>query len=209
MKTKEFIVTLLFIFSVLIVYGIFPAKGSFQQLIVMGVFFCALPIIFNKVILKRTLGDIGVAVGDWEQGLAWSGVCVFVASLLFFVVIYFFGFLKHYTIPSTIIHDYKNFLFYEFILILPVVLIYDFFFRGFVMLTLGIRTHYWAIAIQTLVFLVLVAATKSFAWALVPYLISAPLAGVITYKSRSIFYSTTFQLIAIIILDASIVRLVR
>jgi membrane protease YdiL (CAAX protease family) len=132
-----------------------------------------------------------------------------VAGLIFFLAIYFFGFLKNYTIPTSITQNYGNFLFYEVALVLPVVFIYDFFFRGFVMLTLGIKTYYWAIVVQALLFLILIFATKSFTWGLIPYLIGAPLAGVIAYKSGSIFYSTVLQFFMIIILDANIVRLIK
>jgi membrane protease YdiL (CAAX protease family) len=209
MKTKDFIIILFFIFVLLVVYGFFPVKNIFQQVVVMTVFFGIVPIIFNKFFLKKKLADIGLAIGDWRQGVVWGGLCAVIAGLLFFVIVYFFGFLKHYTVPSTIIQSYKNFLFYEVVLIVPVIFIYDFFFRGFIMLTLGIRMYYWAIVAQTLAFLVLVVATKSFTWELVPYLINAPLAGIIAYKSRSIFYSTLFQFVVIIFLDANIVRLVK
>lgn len=209
MKIKEFFLAIFFIIILLIIYSIFPVANSFQQLIVMATFFLIIPIIFNKFILKRGLGNMGLNIGNWKKGLIWSGFSFVVAGILFFVVIYFFSFLKHYTIPTNIIHDYKNFLFYEFILIIPVIFIYDFFFRGFIMLTLGVKIYYWAIIAQMLLFLVLIIATKSFTWELVPYLINAPLAGVIVYKSRSIFYATGFQFITILILDASIVRLIR
>jgi membrane protease YdiL (CAAX protease family) len=86
---------------------------------------------------------------------------------------------------------------------------YDFFFRGFVMSTFWGRTRYWVIFIQTILFLILMVGTKSFTWGLVPYLINAPLAGLIVCKSKSLIYSTVFQLLVIIILDAGIVRLAR
>jgi len=209
MKTKEFSIVLFFIIVLLIVYGIFPVKNVFQQIIVMATFFGVIPIIFNKFILKKELSDVGFKLGDWKQGLIWGGISIVMVGAFFLSIIYFFNFLKYYTIPFSIIHNYKNFLFYEFVLVIPVIFIYDFFFRGFIMLTLQNKLAYWAIIAQILIFLILIAATKSFAWALTPYLISAPLAGVVVYKSRSIFYSTVFQFIILLILDANVVRLVK
>ena len=87
--------------------------------------------------------------------------------------------------------------------------LYDLFFRGFVMLILDIKIYYWAIVAQMLIFFIFIVATNSLTWDFVPYLISAPLVGVVTYKSGSIFYSTLFQSIIIIMLDANIVRLVK
>jgi len=209
MKIKEFFVIILFIIGLLIVYGLFPVRNVFQQVVVMATFFGIIPIVFNRFILKKELSEIGIKVGDWKKGLLWSGISIIIIGLGFLIIIYFFNFLKHYTIPSLIIHDYKNFLFYEFLSVLPAVFLYDFFFRGFIMLTLEKRLLYWAIVAQALLFLILVLATGSPIWTLVPYLISAPLAGLIVYKSRSIFYSTALQFIVILLLDANIVRLIK
>jgi membrane protease YdiL (CAAX protease family) len=77
------------------------------------------------------------------------------------------------------------------------------------MLTLGNKVRYWAIIAQALIFWILIFATPSFNWTLVPYLISAPLAGVVVYRSKSILYSTIFQFLVLIILDAYIVHLVK
>ena len=209
MKTKELTITLFFVLVLLVVYGFFPVKNSFQQLIVVAVFFVIIPIIFNKFILKRNLCDIGFGVGDWRQGLLWSGICLIAAGIIFFSSIYFFNFLKHYTIQAVIVQNYKNFLFYEFVYVLPIVFMYEFFFRGFIMLTTRIKIYYWAIVVQALIFFILTIATKSFVWALFPYIIGAPLAGIVAYKSRSIFYSTGFQFIVILLLDAGIVRLIK
>ena len=209
MKIKDFIITTLFILILVIIYAFFPVKNSFQQLVVMVAFFGIIPIIFNTVILKIKLSDTGFKFGDWKQGLIWSGIAIIITGIIFFIAIHFFNFLKHYTIQTIITQNYKNFLFYEFFYILPVVFIYEFFFRGFIMLATRIRIYYWAIVLQMLIFFILTVATKSFTWVLFPYIIGAPLAGIITYKSNSIFYSTSFQFIMILILDAGIVRLIK
>lgn len=209
MKTKEFIINIFFIILLLIVYGFFSVRNNFQQLIVMVVFFVIIPIIFNKYILKKKVSDIGFKLGDWKQGLIWGGVGIVIAGLLFLGLIYFFDFLKYYTIPTLITYNYKNFLYYEFMSVVPAIFVYDIFFRGFIMLTLERKLFYWAIVVQALLFLMLVIATGSSVWALTAYLISAPLAGWVVYKSRSILYSTVFQFIIILILDANIVRLIK
>ena len=193
----------------LVAYGLFPVKNIFQQVTVMTVFFVIIPIIFNKYILKKELGDIGLKLGDWKKGLVWSGMSIVIVGLIFIGINYFFNFLNYYTIPTSIIHNYKNFLFYEFLSVAPVVFIYDFFFRGFMLLTLESKLIYWAIVVQAALFLILVVATGSTSWTLAPYLISAPLAGLVVYKSRSILCSTVFQFIIILILDANIVRLIK
>lgn len=209
MKIKEFIITIFFILTLLVIYGFFPAKNIFQQFIIMFVFFVVIPIIFNKFFLKRKAGDVGINIGNWKQGLIWGGISIIFAGIVFFIAIYFFDFLKKYPIQNIITQNYKNFLFYEFVYVLPVILMYDFFFRGFIMLTIRTKIYYWAIVIQAVLFFMLIITTKSLSPAIIPYMITAPLAGIIIYKSKSIFYSTTFQFIIISILDASIVRLIK
>lgn len=209
MKTKEFIISLLFIICILITYGLFPSRNNFQLLIIMVTFFVLIPIIFNKIILKKELSDIGIRIGEWKKGLIWSGISLIIVGFVFFIAIYFFDFLTKYPITSSIVNNYKEFIFYEFSRVLPVIFIYDFFFRGFVLLILEKRIAYWGILAQFLLFFALVIGTNSLTWSLFPYLISAPLMGWITYKSRSVFYATACQFLVIIILHANMVRLIN
>ena len=209
MKIKEFILTCVFIIIILIIYGLFPVKNSFQKFIIMSTFFIIIPILFNKFVLKNELKDLGIKIGDWKQGLIWSGISAAMVGVMFLLAGYFFDFFGNYTIPLFIIEGFGKFVFYEFLLVLPVVFIYDFFFRGFIGFIMEKKVAYWAIIIQALLFLILALATGGFNWAMLPYLVSAPLVGIIVYKSRSIFYSTLFQFIIIIIIDASIIRLIK
>ena len=209
MKTKEFILTTIFIITLLIIYILFPVKNIFQQLIVMITFFVIIPVIFNKVILKKEFKELGLKLGEWKEGLLWGGISIVLMGIIFFIMIYFFNFLKHYSVPAFIVSDYKKFLFYEFALVFPVIFIYDLFFRGFIMLYLKDKIYYWAIIIQAMLFFILVIATGSFSWILSPYLVSVLLAGIIVYKSQSLIYSTITQFIVIVILNASIVHFIR
>ena len=154
MKTKEFILSCIFIVITLIIYGLFPVKNTFQQVTVMTMFFVIIPIIFNKFILKRKLEDIGIKIGNWKEGLIWNGISIFIIFILFLLLGYFFDFFVKYPIPLFITESYSNFIFYEIILVVPVIFIYDFFFRGFIESILEIRINYWAIIGQALLFLI-------------------------------------------------------
>ena len=209
MKIKEFIGSLVFIIILLITYGFFPVKNIFQQVVVIFVFFGILPVLFNKFILKRSLQDVNVRIGDWRQGLLWSGVLVVVSIIVILILDHFFGFLKHYTVPISIIHSFKAFILYEFTGVIFLVFMYEFFFRGFMISILKMRLGYWAIIIQALTFMLLAATIGDSTWKLVPYVVFAPLAGVVVYKSGSILYSSTLQFLLFVILDASVVRMMK
>jgi membrane protease YdiL (CAAX protease family) len=209
MKTKEFVITLFFVVIILITYRLFPAQDPFQNLVIMAVFLGIIPVLFNNIFLKRKLSDVGFSFGNWQQGLLWSVVCLIVAGALFYVPVHFLFFYKHYTLPPEIINNFKNFVLYELSYVLPVVFLYDIFYRGFIILTLGRRIFYWAIVVQAILFYILVATNKSFIWGLVPYLISAPLAGIVVYKSRSILYSTVMQFFFIVMVNTYLIYLIK
>jgi len=209
MKTKEFILSIVFILSILIVYSFFPVNGLFQQTTVMVVFFGILPFLFNKIILKNNFSIFGLQVGSWGQGLIWGVPSFFISVVLFFLGLYFIDFFRKRGVPETILFDFKKFVFYEIFSVLPVIFIYDLFFRGFATSILKIKLKYWVVGLQALLFFGLVFGSNSFSASIIPFLINAPLAGWIAYKSESILYSTLFQFIVLIILDAGTVFLIK
>jgi len=209
MKTKDFVLNMIFILSVLIIYALFPVKDLFQQTVVMFVFFGIIPIIYNKFILKNDFSVFALKVGKWKQGLFWGGISVVVSGLLLFLGMYFFDYFKGYNIPETIIYNFKSFILYEILSVLPVIFLCDFLFRGFIVSVLKNKLGYWVIIVQALLFLMLLLISGSFSPTIIPYLISAPLAGLIVYKSESIFYSIIFQLIVLVVLDATIISLLK
>ena len=206
MKTKELIIMMLFIVTSLVVYGFFPTNNTFQQIITTLIFFVILPLLFNKFILKREFKFFGFEIGDYKQGLLWSAYSLVAIGFIFFVISYYFAFLDHYTIPVFITKDFVNFLFYEFILVVPFVVIYEFYFRGFVMPVFKSNFGYWAILIQALILLVLVLSSGGNIAPFVPYLIFAPFAGLIVYKSRSILYSGATQFIILFVLTLVVIK---
>ncbi|HOX10454.1 MAG TPA: CPBP family intramembrane metalloprotease [Candidatus Moranbacteria bacterium] len=210
MKTKEFVLSTVFILSILIIYALFPALDVFQQLIVMIIFLIIIPILFNKFILKKDFSAFALRIGDWKQGLFWGGISIVAGGLLLFLAIYFFGlFGGKYGVPKMITNNFGKFIYYEFILVLPVIFLYDFFFRGFLLSIFKEKMGYWAIVIQAALFLFLVIISGSLSWLMTVYLISAPLAGLILYKSNSLIYSTLFQFILITGLDAIYIYLIK
>ncbi len=209
MKTKDFVLSILFIISILIIYSLFPASGVFQQIIVMLVFFGIIPILFNKIILKNSLNVFKIQTGNWKQGIIWGGISFFISVALFFLSLYFIDFFRKRGVPETILFDFKKFVFYEVILVLPVIFIYDLFFRGFVISISEIKLKYWSVVLQAVLFIGLVFGSGSFSPAIIPFLINAPLAGWVAYKSESILYATIFQFLSLVVLDAGFIFLIK
>ena len=207
MKTKEVITALVFILTSLVVYSFFPTNGSFQSVIATLVFFVMLPLLFNRIILKKELRFFNLGVGDRRTGLILSAYSLLIVGFIFIGLTYFLDFINSYTVPTFITESFVNFLFYEFIILAPFVVIYEFYFRGFLMSILGCKFKDWAILLQALIFLILVVGTANVGFIqFVPYLIFAPFAGFISYKSKSLLYSGVSQFIVLLILNLIIIR---
>lgn len=207
MKTKEFIITIFFIIVLLVVYGFFPAKKALQQILTLLVFLVALPMVFNKVFLKKGLHNLGLGLGNYKIGLIFSGGGILSVISVLFLIIKYTDILKHNIIPNSIIHSFWAFLFYELILVALVVFVYELFFRGFIMFSLINKTNYYlAIAAQTLIFVIFIWSTNDSLWSFLPYLVFAPIAGLIAFKSRSIIYSGISQLIIIILFHIIVIK---
>ncbi len=209
MRYKEFLGTIFFIITSLVVYALFPVTDSFQQVFIMLVFFVIFPLSFNKLFLKNKLSFYGLQIGDWKKGLIWSFYSLIIVFFVFFILIYFFGFLRNYSIPIFITKSFLNFIMYEFLLSALFVLIYEFYFRGFILFIFKTKLEFWAILVQALIFLILVLVIGySSLFLFLPYLIFTPFAGFIALKSRSILYSGISQFLIILILDTLIVGII-
>jgi membrane protease YdiL (CAAX protease family) len=210
MKTKEFIITNLLVFLILIIFNFFPTNNKIQQLIAVLIFFICIPLLYYKIILKKPLFSLGLQIGDWKKGVLFSSYSFFAAGFVLLIFIKYSDFLKNYFVPRAIIKDFTTFIFYEFFGVLLIVFIYDFFFRGFFMFNINQKINYYlGLFLQAALFLVFMWATKTSLWLILPYLVFSPFAGLIAYKSRSIFYSTVTQFLIIFIFDASFIKMIK
>ncbi|HQB59348.1 MAG TPA: CPBP family intramembrane metalloprotease [Candidatus Moranbacteria bacterium] len=205
METKKFIISIVFIFLLISVHIFFPITDVFQKVVAFLSFFVVIPILFNSLILKRKFDDIGLQFGDWKKGLIWSGTSTALIGIIFGIFIYFFGFYEKYLIPASIVNSYKDFILYSITTTLFFVVIYDLFFRGFLMGILQLKIGFWAVVVQAVVFIALAIFAGSVIWTLVPYMIFSLFAGIIVYKSRSIIYSSIMQFIILFLLNAGMI----
>jgi len=209
MKNKEIFIVAVFVLVSLFIYAIFPTNNNFQQITTALIFFVSFPIILNHFFLKRKPEFYGLSFGNWKSGLLWSFFSLVVISFIFLIYSYYFGFLKNYSVPVFILNNFWNFMFYEFIVVFLFVLMYEFYFRGFILFVFESRFKYWAILIQALIFLVLALSIRDVSlYLLMPYLFFSPFAGLIAIKSKSIIYSLCSQFLIIFFLDFLVLRMI-
>ncbi|EKE14227.1 MAG: hypothetical protein ACD_12C00617G0003 [uncultured bacterium] len=203
---KKIVSILLFIFLNLSAFKFLPTVGRFQGIVALGIFFVVIPLIYSKFILKNNLTVFRLKIGDIKKGIVLSGISLAISLLILYVVFNYTGFADRYTLPMRVVSDFSYFMYYELVVVLFTSLVYEFFFRGFLMFHLVDDWGWGAILFQWLVFLILVGLNTQFSWGMVPYMIFFPFAGWIAYESKSLFYSLATQSIFIIITDIVLIK---
>jgi hypothetical protein len=206
-KNKNILLVIIFTLICLLSFKFFPTKGNFQNAFVEISFLLVLPFLYNKFILKKDIKEYGFIVGDWKKGVLLSLIGISISIIVFFIFYKNFNLADKYFLPTEFINTFSNFLFYESVLVLFSVFIFEFFFRSFIMFNFLPYIGKFSILLQWLVFLLFLYFTKSFTWAFAPYIVFSLFSGLISYKSRSVLYSIVSQFILIIIIDASAILL--
>lgn len=199
---KKSVLTVILALFCLLLHIIFPTRDYFQKVIVSLIFLLVLPVLYIKIVLKESLKNFGLKLGDWRQGIIWLLISFTVSLPVLYLIYNFTGFAEKYYLPQKLIESFGLFAFYEVLLVGFFVALYEFFFRGFVMFSFSENLRLNAVILQFVLFVLFLVIAKDFNWVFAPYLISAPFAGVIAYKSQSLIYSYLFSLLFIIISDA-------
>jgi len=206
-NNKNILITTLFILLCLGLYVFFPVAGNFQQIVTAVIFFVLLPVLYNAVVLKKNRTFYRLHLGDWKKGIFWAIVGMAASLIIIGGFIKYGDFVHKYALPAGLGSNFGYFAFYELVLVAFFTALYEFFFRGFVMFHFSPIVKTWAVVIQFVLFVLLLLVTGGVSWPFVPYIIFAPFAGWIAYKSDSLLYSFVGQLIFIIIIDASVIKM--
>lgn len=180
----------------------FPTQGVFQQLAVFFVFFLLIPLLYIKMILKESVVDYGVKLRNLGKGILWILVLVLAYLPLLYLLTAYTFFNVEYNPSSLIQQSFGAFILYEIVLVTFFVIIYDFFFRGFLMIGILERTGLFSILIQFIVLVGIFYIADSLSWSNSLYVITAPFSGIIAYKTKSLYFSSLLALILILITDA-------
>jgi len=201
LNKKDIVSVLMMVFCLLMI-RLFPEENYFQKIIISVTFLLAIPALYIKIVLKESLKNFGLRIGNWKQGIAWIMLSLAGSFFVIFLLYQYAGMAEKYYVPQNIIQDFGLFVFYEIVIVGFFIALYEFFFRGFIMFSFSEKLGYWAVISQFALFILFLIIMKDFNWTFAPYLISAFFAGVIAYKSRSLFYSYLFSLLFVIISDA-------
>ena len=207
--SKENYITAGVIFSCLLLYAVFPTNNAFQQIISSLTFLLAIPLLYVKIILKRSLKEFGIQKGEWKTGLIWIIISLAVAFLILYIFSRYFGFFEKYSVPKFIRGNFFLFVGYEIFLTGFFVALYEIFFRGFIMFSFRAKIGYWSVIVQGAAFFLLFWLSSSMNWTIAPYLIFVLLSGLVAFYSRSIIYSFISNLLFVMIVDSIFIKLVR
>lgn len=205
---KKEIITSIFALLCLAGYVFFPSNGYFQYRAVAIVFLILLPFLYNKYFLKEKTLFGRIAIGDWKSNLKYLSIGLLGAFMVIAIVFKYTGLAQHYFLSTAVSNNFGSFLMYEFTGVLLTVALYEIFFRGFILFKFS-SFEKWAILVQVLFFLAMILMFFNLPyWFYINYLVFAPFAGWIAYKSNSILYSFVGQLLFIVIIDATFIALV-
>ena len=191
----------------LFLYIVFPVSNVFQRIISSLTFLFLIPFLYVKIILKKEMKGLGFRIGNWQTGVTWSVISLIGSVLITYVLFEYFNFSEKYPFPQYLTNNFLAFVSYEIFLVGFFVALYEFFFRGFLMLGVLKKTGVWSIFLQAFVFLLLLLAAGGISWALVPYIIFSFFSGAIVYLSRSILYSFISNTLFIVIVDSIFVHI--
>jgi hypothetical protein len=206
---RELLTTIVVILICLILYRLFPTKNNFQQIISSAAFLLIIPLLYIKMILKRPLGNFGIQLGLKKKGLILAALSIAISALAFYVLLQYTSLPERNNLPKIVTENFWFFLFYEIFLVGLFTVLYEFFFRGFVMFSLSRYLGYWAVVIQFLIFSAFFLTYGVSDWSIYLYLIVSLPAGLTAFESRSLIYSFAATLIFIIIADALFIGLAK
>ncbi|MEI7890523.1 MAG: lysostaphin resistance A-like protein [bacterium] len=196
-----------FMLTCLLGYVFFPAGGFFQYQLTSIIFLILLPFIFSKYFLHKNLFKCLKFKIEKINSLRSLAIGLMLSFVLIALLFEFTDLGMHYLLSPVVKNNFFDFLLYEFTGVAFTLILYEIFFRGFVMGYFKESIGAWSILIQFLFFLVMIGLLNLPYWFFVLYLIFTPFAGLIYYATNSIIYSFLGQLFFIILVDATFIAL--
>lgn len=206
----EMIVTSIVILVCMILFSFFPVKGIFQQVVLSIVFLFLVPFLYIRIVFKDKLRNFGFQAGGWREGFLVIPICFLVMTGLTYAVFKYTGFRDTYFLGDySFTQNFAYLSLYEFAVVNLWVVLYEFFFRGFVMFYFRKKIGAYAIFLQFLFFILFFNILEKLNIDNIFYILIAPLAGWIAYRSKSLVYSYFFSIIVLVIVDIIYLKLAK
>ena len=206
---RELVVTVFLALACVLLNMFFNAQDTLQKILSLAGFFILAPALYVKLILKRNWSDFGFRKGNWKKGVGGIIISLIVSLLIFYILVNYFGFLEKHGSIGRLKGNFMSFVYYEFVLILPILLAFGFFFQGLILFVAESRLWRLSALVQFLLFLLFIWISGVFNWDSALYIISAFFSGIIVYQSRSLLYGIAYSWIFIIIADAIAIKLIK
>lgn len=193
-KWKTPLRTGLFISATLVVYASFPVEDRLSptiQSLVLGIaFFLVLPTLFTRFVSREPLSVIGFG-GSVRRYGAFAVPLVALSILsVWYAMVRTFPVVDTYHLPVTVRNSFPYFLVYEIFLVGLVTLLYEVFFRGLILLSWLRNAGWWAVAIQSVILILFIAASNGgVSWQNAPLLLASVGAGSVAFYTRSVPYA--------------------
>ncbi len=208
-KEKRFIVTSVILLLCIAIFLMFPAKSVFEGIVISIIAFIILPILHVKLVLKENLAQWGLGKGQWNIRIFMTIIISFLAACGLFLLVHLTtDFSAQYAglLPAMIFDQFRFFLLFNVTIVLFSVILYEIFFRGFVLHLFTDRVGWWAVIVQFLVMTIVLMIGFDDRFLLdVPYILVSLFAGVVAYVTRSVWYAIPFSFLIIILFNSFII----
>ena len=206
---KRFIVTSAVLFLCAAIFLLFPANNIFEGFVISIVALIIIPILHIKLVLKEDLSQWGLGKGQWNSRILMTiFICFLAVCGLFILLNYTTDFALRYggLLPARLFDDFGAFLLFNVTIVLLSVILYEIFFRGFVLSLFSDRIGWWAVVVQFLAITIFFAIGFDDRFLLdIPYILISLFAGVVAYVTRSVWYAIPFSFLAIILFNSFII----
>lgn len=207
----ELVVSFSVMILCILLYVFFPIKenDNFQQFFVNLAFLFILPLLYIKVVLKDRMRNFGFQLVSWKEGFWMMPLFFLVFFLITYVVFKYTNFKDNYVLGNfQFVNNFWYLFFYEFVIVNIFVFFYELFFRGFVMFYFK-KFGFFSIILQLGLFLLFFGIMGRLNLDGIFYILSALLAGIIAYRSRSLVYSYFFSIIVLVAVDIIYLKLIK
>lgn len=206
---KELSITMAVALICLSLFFVFPTDGIFESLTKSVFFLFLIPVLYIKLVLKRSVREFGLNLQNTRTGFLWGGIMLLVSLLSLYLFSRFTSFQSRYILPESVMGSFWIFLLYEIVLINALIFLQEFFFQGFILNTLASKTRFWSILLSALAYAGILLISKDLNWQKLPLLIMSLTGGWITYQSRSFIYAHCTTLLILLIFDTYIIYTLR
>lgn len=197
--------SIFFLFVLLGIFLLFKTNNPTQDFLTLICFFIVVPIFYVKMILKENISWFSFKIENWKDGVIWSAFYFMSFGLLFLFLWKAGWFFDSYYVNQTFKNNFWNFIGYELLGTLTLLVAYEFLFLGFLMNVvrdLGI----WSVFVQLAIFLLFLLASGGLRWAMFPVVVSVFLGGIVFYKTKTLFYPVFCGWVCLVFLDAFLLK---